>query len=129
NASGPVFSRNGRYLYFAARDRSFNYIPDLSHGLWAVRRLDRETGEITTLTGGIGGAVRPAVSPDGQKLVYVSRRDETTILVLRNLASGREETLASGVTRDEQEGFTPLDLFPGYAFTPDGAAIVFSNHG
>ena len=27
------------------------------------------------------------------------------------------------------EGFAQMDLWPGYAFTPDGKSLVFSNHG
>ena len=30
NASGPVASKDGRYIYFSARRGNFNYIPDLS---------------------------------------------------------------------------------------------------
>jgi Tol biopolymer transport system component len=33
NASGPVASRDGRFLYYAAREARFNYIPNLSRGL------------------------------------------------------------------------------------------------
>ena len=48
NASGPASSRDGRWIYFAARSGRFNYIPDLSSGLWQVRRFDRTTGETST---------------------------------------------------------------------------------
>jgi hypothetical protein len=51
------------------------------------------------------------------------------VLVARDLASGAERILASGVTRDEQEGFAQMDTWPGYAFTPDGKALVFSDLG
>jgi Tol biopolymer transport system component/imidazolonepropionase-like amidohydrolase len=129
NAAGPVASRDGRFLYFSVREKPFSYIPDLSNGLWQIRRLDRATGEVSPVTAGFGGAVRPAVSPDGKTLVFVSRRDNDSILVARNLDSGAERILARGVTRDEQEGFAQLDTWPGYAFTPDGKALVFSNRG
>ena len=78
---------------------------------------------------GFGGAVRPALSPDGKTLTYVSRRDDDTVLVARDLATGSERILARGVTRDEEEGFAQMDLWPNYAFTPDGKALVFSNGG
>ena len=80
------------------------------------------------MTAGFGGAARPAISPDGKTLTFVSRRDDDTVLVPRDLATGAEtRPRAAGVTRDEKEGFAQMDLWPGYAFTPDGAAIVFSN--
>ena len=129
NSAGPVASRDGRYVYFAARERRFNYVPDLSRGLWQIQRLDRTTGEVVPITTGTGGAVRPAVSPDGATLVFVSRRDADSVLVARDLASGAERILATGVTRDEQEGFAQIDTWPGYAFTPDGKSVVFSNKG
>ncbi|PWT93123.1 MAG: hypothetical protein C5B54_02375, partial [Acidobacteria bacterium] len=31
--------------------------------------------------------------------------------------------------RDEQEGFAQADLWPNYAFTPDGKSLIYSNHG
>jgi Tol biopolymer transport system component/imidazolonepropionase-like amidohydrolase len=129
NASGPVASADGRFLYFSQRQRRFNYIPNLQDGLWQVARHDRQTGEVAQLTGGVGGAVRPAISPDGKKLVYVSRRDGATVLVLRDLVSGAERILAAGLGRDEMEGFASADLYPGYDFTPDGAALVISDRG
>lgn len=129
NASGPAPSPDGRFLYFAARQRRFNYTPNLTDGLWQVFRYDRGTAEVLPLTEGIGGAVRPAVSPDGRTLVYVSRRDSQTALVARDLESGAEKLLVRGVTRDEMEGFAQMDVWPGYAFTPDAKALVFSNHG
>ncbi len=129
NSASPVVSRDGRYVYYSTRRRSFDYIPDLSGGLWDIERFDRETGETMPLTGGFGGAVRPAISPDGRTLVYVSRRDRDSVLVERNLVSGAERLLVRGVTRDEQEGFGQMDLWPNYAFTPDGGSLVYSSHG
>jgi Tol biopolymer transport system component/imidazolonepropionase-like amidohydrolase len=129
NASGPAASPDGRWIYFAARTIQFSYTPNLSNGLWQVFRYDRTTSETFPVTEGIGGGVRPLLSPDGKTLAYLSRRDDQTVLVLRTLATGAETIVARGVTRDEQEGFAQMDLWPGYAFTPDGAAIVIGNHG
>jgi len=129
NAAGPVFSPDGRFIYFAARERGFSYTPDLSNGLWSIQRYDRRTGDTTKLTSGIGGAVRPAISPDGRWLFFVSRRDADSVLVARDLSSGSERVLVPKVTRDEQEGFTAMDLWPNYAVARDGKTIFFSNHG
>lgn len=129
NSSGPVASPEGRYIYFSARQVRFNYTPDLSHGLWQVMRYDRETGDVAPLTEGFGGAVRPAISHDGKTLIFVSRRDADSVIVSRDLASGAEKILLKGVTRDEQEGFAQMDLWPNYAFTPDDSALIYSDHG
>src|SRR6185295_9689591 len=105
NASGPAPSRDGRWIYFAARAGRFNYVPDLSGGLWQIQRYDRTTGETYPVTEGFGGGVRPQPSPDGHSLAYLSRRDEETVLVLRDLDSGAERVVARDLSRDEQEGF------------------------
>jgi len=129
NAGGAAVSRDGRFIYFAARQKKFNYVPDLSHGLWQIWRYDRQLAESAPVTQGFGGGARPSLSPDGKMLAYVSRRDDDTVLVARDLSSGSERILARGVTRDEQEGFAQMDVWPNYAFTPDGKAIVFCNAG
>jgi Tol biopolymer transport system component len=129
SVSGPTVSRDGRWIYFSARQRPFDYIPDLKDGLWQVVRYDRERAETVPVTGGFGGGERPVISPDGRTLVFLSRRDDDTVLVARDLASGTERILARPVERDEGEGFTAMDLWPGYAFTPDGQWLVFGSQG
>jgi Tol biopolymer transport system component len=129
NASGPVVSRDNRYIFFSGRPINFNYIPDVSNGLWQIYRFDRETGETSQLTGGFGGAARPALSPDGKTMTFISRRDSQTVFVSRDLDSGGEKILLKDVTPDEQEGFAQMDIWPNYAFTPDGKSILFGNKG
>jgi Tol biopolymer transport system component/imidazolonepropionase-like amidohydrolase len=127
SAGGASVSPDGKSIYFSARLRKFSYTPKMDDGLWQVWRYDRDLADTFPVAGGFGGAVRPLVSPDGRTLVFVSRRDDDTCLIARNLASGAERLLVRGVTRDEMEGFTWGDVWPGYAFTPDGKSLVFSN--
>lgn len=58
---GPVFSRDGRTLYFSS-DRS---------GIANLYAFDLARGWLTQLTNVVGGAFQPDVSPDGDRLVYV----------------------------------------------------------
>ena len=51
------------------------------------------------------------------------------MLVVRDLPTGAERVIATGLTRDDQEDFGALDLYPNYAFLPDGASIVMWNRG
>jgi Tol biopolymer transport system component/imidazolonepropionase-like amidohydrolase len=129
HASGPVVSNDGRYVYFAARRARFNYVPDMTRGLWHILRFDRQTGETHPLTTGFGGAVRPALSPDGRTLAFLSRRDADTVLVARDLDTGAERIVARGMDKDQQEGFAPMDVWPNYAFLPDGRTLLIPHHG
>ena len=72
----PVFSPDGRYLYFsddATPGETFQYSKDVNGQIYVIQRLDRQTGEIETLVSGPGGAIRPTPSPDGKTLAFVRR--------------------------------------------------------
>ena len=129
NSSGPVASRDGRYIYLSGRQRHFSYLPQMQDGLWNLFRFDRKNGDLLKLTAPPNGGLRPTLSPDGRRLIYERRDDAETILVLRDLAGGGETILARGLSRDEQEGFAQMDLAPGTAFTPDGKSFLYWRGG
>jgi len=120
--AGPSLSRDGRWLYFSTRQ-------PFDRGGAIIKRFDRHTGRILPLTAGYGGAVRPAVSPDGKTLAFGRRIDAQQVLVLRDLETGAERVVYRGLDRDEQETTGSADLLPGYAFTPDGLQIIISARG
>ena len=124
---GATFSPDGRYVYYAGAFQDWEYNAVLP--LYQLYRFDREKGTTTTITNRYGSAFRPAVSPDGDWLVYGTRHGPDTGLRKRDLETGDEEWLAFPVQRDEQESRAPLDVLPGYSFTPDGSAIVVSYGG
>ncbi len=125
--TGAAFSRDGKAMYFASHPGSFIYDADL--GRFQVYSMDRDTGEIDTISSNYGGGLRPVISPDGKWLVYVTRHDSGTGLRIRDMQSGDERWLAYPVQRDDQEGFSVNDTFPGYSFTPDSTAVVFTAGG
>ncbi len=125
--ASPFFSPDGKYIYFSGSTQGHVYNSDLGH--FQVRRLNRDTGQVETLTGHYGGGLRPVLSPDGRYLVYGSRHDAKTGLRIRDLANGAEQWLIYPIDRDEQEGFYCADVMPGYTFTPDGRAVVLSYGG
>ena len=124
---GAAFSPDGRYVWYAGGSGDWTYNAVLP--LYQLYRYDRETGTTTTMTNRYGSAFRPAISPDGRWLVYGTRYNADTGLRKRDLETGEESWLAYPVQRDEQESRAPLDLLPGYAFLPDGSAIVISYGG
>ena len=124
DAADPAFSKDGRFLYFSARDARYRYDRNVNDGIWQIKRLDRWNGQILPITGEFGGAAAPAISPDGTSLAFVRRIRAKTVMQIIDLASGRVRELASDLQRDNQEGFAFHGVFPGYAYTPDGASIV-----
>ncbi len=124
----PIFSPDGRYLYYSqdvTGGSTFQYNKDPNTGIYAVRRLDRETGNTTTVTGGPGGAIRPTPSPDGTTLAFIKRVRYQSTLYLRDLESGREWPIYDGLDRDLQEIWAIHGVYPTMAWTPDGESIVF----
>src|SRR4029079_4665028 len=70
-----------------------------------------------------------AVSPDGKTLAYVRRQRTKSFLYLRDLASGRDRQLLGNIDKDLQEAWAIHGLYPQYAWTPDGKAIVIWGEG
>jgi Tol biopolymer transport system component len=124
---GAAFTPDGRYVWFAGRSGDWQYNAILPQ--FELGRYDRETGEFSRMTTRYGSAFRPAISPDGKWLVYGTRYHAETGLVIRDLAGGEERWLAYPVQRDDQESRAPLDVLPGYSFTPDSRFVVASYGG
>ncbi|HUL33482.1 MAG TPA: amidohydrolase family protein [Candidatus Eisenbacteria bacterium] len=128
NALGASPSKDGRYLYYAARvnpDGFYNVIFPLSQ----IVRRNLVTGEEDTVTDAPGSAMRPEISPDGKLLVYATRTETETGLRIRDLNSGEEHWLKYPVQRDDQESLFTRDFLPNYAFTPDGKEVVIAYGG
>ncbi|HJU72813.1 MAG TPA: amidohydrolase family protein [Gemmatimonadaceae bacterium] len=124
---GAAFGPSSRYVYFAQRQGDWSY--NAIFPQYQIAVYDRETGTQTTISGRHGSAFRPALSPDGKWLVYGSRHETQTGLRIRDLSTSKEEWLAYPIQRDEQESRAPMDVLPGYAFTPDSKAIIISYGG
>ncbi len=128
----PAFSPDGRLLYFSqdvTPGATFEYNKDPNQQIYAIRELDLETGDLRTLTGGPGGAVRPTPSPDGRHLAFVKRVRYDSHLFVRDLESGREWSIHGDLERDMQEIWAVHGVYPSMAWTPDGESIVFWARG
>lgn len=123
----PAVSHDGRYVYYSQRAGFWNYnamLPQYQLGVF-----DRDNGKTMTLTTRYGSAFTPVLSKDGQWLVYGSRYEDKTGLVIRNLKNGDEKWLAYPVQRDDQESIATMGVLPGMAFTPDSKAVIASYGG
>ncbi|MCA9707390.1 MAG: PD40 domain-containing protein [Myxococcales bacterium] len=127
DAGEPVFSPDGRWLYYSqdvTPGPYFQYNKDPHKGIYAIKRVDLQEQRTETLLSGPGGAVRPTPAPDGKRLAYVRRDGLRTALFVYDLESGAEEAVLSGLDRDMQETWAIHGVYPTMAWTPDGKAIV-----
>lgn len=124
----PVFSPDGRYLYFS-EDRSpgssFEYSQDSNGQIYVIRRLDTETGDLENYITGPGGAACPTPSPTGVEIAFVRRIDYDTSLCLFNTESGAIRVVTTDLERDMQETWAIHGVYPKMAWTPDGSAMVY----
>ncbi len=126
-AIDPAVSADGRYVYFSQRRGPWNYnamLPQYEIGVY-----DRENAKLKIITSRYGSGFTPALSKDGKWLVYGSRYEDKTGLVIRDLKTGDEKWLAYPVQRDEQESIAPLGVLPAMAFMPDSKSLIASYGG
>ncbi|MEN2280907.1 amidohydrolase family protein [Algoriphagus sp. SE2] len=123
----PFVSPDGKKVYFSQRSGAWNYNALLPQ--YQIGTYDFEKGETNRITSRYGSAFTPTLSNDGKWMVYGSRWEEKTGLVLRNLETGEENWLAYPVQRDEQESIAPQGVLPAMAFTPDSKNVIASYGG
>jgi Tol biopolymer transport system component/imidazolonepropionase-like amidohydrolase len=123
----PAFGNDERYVWYSQRNGAWNYNAQLPQ--YQIGRYDRETGDTETMTSRYGSAFAPTLSPNGKWLVYGSRHNEHTGLIIRDLATGEERWLAYPVQRDEQESIATLGVLPAMSFTPNSKEVVASYGG
>jgi imidazolonepropionase-like amidohydrolase/Tol biopolymer transport system component len=123
----PAFGNDGRFVWFAHRTSAWNYNAQLPQ--YQISTYDRDNGEIERKTQRYGSAFTPTLSPDGKWLVYGTRHNDQTGLILRDIKSGDEKWLAYPVQHDEQESIAPMGVLPAMSFTPDSKEVVVSYGG
>lgn len=128
DAGEPVVSPDGKYIYW-----SENVMPgpnaDPNKGIYAIKRLNRETGEVNIVSHGTGGACRPQLSPDGKLMAFVKRVRLKTVLYLRNINTGEEWPVYDDLSHDQQESLAIFGVYPNFSWTPDSKNIVFYAKG
>ena len=128
----PAFSPDGRYVYYSHDSTpgdTFEYNKDPNAQIYAVDRLERETGDIVSVVTGPGGACRPTPSPDGKSLAFVRRVRYRTTLFVMDLASGAARPVWDGLERDMQETWAIHGVYPAMAWTSDGKELVLWARG
>ncbi|MDB5132095.1 MAG: translocation protein TolB, partial [Mucilaginibacter sp.] len=132
DAGEPIVSPDGNYVYWsedATPGPNFEYNKDPNKGIYAIRRLNRQTGDIETVADGAGGACRPQISPDGKLMAFVKRIRLKSVLYLHNLNTGEEWPVYDDLSHDQQEAWAIFGLYPNFAWTPDSNNIIFYAKG
>jgi Tol biopolymer transport system component len=123
----PVVSPDGRYIYFSQRFGPWSYnapMPQYQIGVY-----DRENAKSTSIAARYGSAFTPTLSKDGKWMVYGSRYEDKTGLILRDMETGSEKWMAYPVQRDDQESIATMGVLPAMSFTPDHKAVIASYGG
>lgn len=115
-------SPDDNYIYFGASP-PFRYDRNPHEPIWSVLRYDRRTGERRVISEGYGSSAAPRLSPDASQLAFVRRIGSKTSLWIQDLASGAERQVWDGLDRDQIEAFAFNNVYPGYAWHPDGGSI------
>jgi Tol biopolymer transport system component len=123
----PAVSADGQHIYYSFRTGSWNYNAQLPQ--YQIGVYDRKTARTSSLTTRYGSAFTPVLSKDGKWLVYGTRYEDKTGLVIRDLKTGNEKWLAYPVQRDDQESIAVSGVLPAMAFTPDSKHLLASFGG
>ncbi|MEX2285313.1 MAG: amidohydrolase family protein [Gemmatimonadota bacterium] len=94
--TGASLTADGRYIWFQSGTQAARY--------------DRQRGTISSRTNLPGGVLRPMVSRDGKRLVYFTRFEAKSALVVRDLDTGSEKWLAM---ETQPEAYVPPPPFQG----------------
>ena len=128
----PAISPDGRYVYYSedvSDGDTFSYNKNVHGVIYAIKRLDRETGETRTLVNTPGGAIRPQASPDGKRLAFVKRVRDKTVLHVLDLASGKVTPVWDGLSHDMQETWAIFGPYANFNWTPDSQSVVIWAQG
>ncbi len=124
----PTFAPDGKSIYFTRNVTPgpiFEYAQDSNGDLFNIERYDLETGKTLTAVSGLGGAVRPAPSPDGRYLAFVRRENVQSKLFVKDMATGEERMIYGDLDRDVQETWAVTGVYPNMDWTPDSKSILF----
>jgi len=123
----PSVSPDGKLLYYSEDvypGGYFQYNKDPNSEIFVIQSYDMATGEIKRVAGGPGGACRPQVSGKGDKLAFVRRIREKSVLFVQELSTGREWPVYDGLSKDQQEAWTTFGVYPGFDWLPGDKEII-----
>ena len=126
----PVFSPDGRYLYYTERVVDHHIYVDANHINYVVKRRDLATGQVDEILGGFGSATTPQVSPDGRRIAFVRRVKDKTVLFVHDLETLRQRPVYDALDRDVHADFVQQGTYyPKFGWFPDSRHIAVWGKG
>ncbi len=128
----PFLSPDGDYVYYSQDvypGGMFQYDKDPNSQIYVINRYNRETGDTDRITGGPGGAISPTISPDGDKMAFIKRVREKTVLYIRDLETGEEWPIYDDLSLDQQNAWAIFGPYTNFNWTPDGDHLIFYADG
>ncbi len=128
----PWVSPDGKSVYFSedvSPGPTFQYNKDPNGEIYAIRKLDLNSGDFEKVAGGSGGAVRPQVSPNGNQMAFVKRDRLKSVLYVQDLNTGEEKPIYTDLSKDQQETWAIFGVYPNFNWLPDSRSIVFYAKG
>jgi imidazolonepropionase-like amidohydrolase/Tol biopolymer transport system component len=128
----PWASPDGKYVYYSEDmypGGHFQYNKDPNSQIYVINRYNLEDGKIERVTGGAGGAARPVISRSGDKLAFIRRVREKTVLFLHDIETGKEWPIYDNLSKDQQESWAIFGTYTRYNWTPDDQHIIIWAQG
>ena len=128
----PFITPDGKYVYYSQDvypGGFFQYNKDPNSQIYAINKYNLETGEISRVTGGPGGAISPTISPDGTKMAFIKRVRTKSVLYIRDMESGIERPVYDNLSKDQQEAWAIFGPYTNFNWTPDSENLVFWANG
>ena len=126
NKGEPAISPDGKHIYFVS-STAFDYNKDPNQTIYWIERYNIDKGKVDKTLKRLGGAIRPAVSPDGKYLSYIRRNRTKTVLYIKDLITGLERPIFDGLDRDQQEAWALFGTYPNYSWNGSNEIIIAIN--
>lgn len=128
----PAASPDGEWIYYSqdvTPGPLFQYNKDPNPGIYAIRRRHLVSGEQETVTNRAGGSITPMPHPDGQRIAFIRRVRENTVLFVKDLESGAEWPVFDQLEHDMQEAWAIHGPYTRYAWVPATDDVVIWAQG
>jgi len=128
----PIVSANGNDVYYSEDmypGGYFQYNKDPNDQIYVIKKFDRSKGTNEVVIGGPGGACRPQISNKSDRIAYVRRVRDKSVLFVHNLETGEDFPIWNGLSKDQQEAWAIFGTYTGFDWMPDDQHIIIWGQG